>query len=126
MKKEASTPSNAFVIGAEDSDEEAKEDQIDLELQSQPSSHARSVKGMTDLTNTKQEILSTESSQGQEDSELGTLGKPAFPTMSAPNIIQVGHYMYLRCGHNGNFLNIERKVYERHLLAAGCLNPRHA
>jgi hypothetical protein len=37
MKKEASTPSHAFVIGAEDSDEEAKEDQIDLELQSQPS-----------------------------------------------------------------------------------------
>jgi hypothetical protein len=69
--------------------------------------------------------LSTDSSLDQEDSDLGALGKPAFPTMCVPSATQVGHYIYLRCGHNGNFLNIERKVYERHLLRAGCLNPQH-
>lgn len=49
------------------------------------------------------------------------LGRPAFPSMAEPSTCQVGHYIFLRCGHNGNFLDVERKVYERHLIRAGII-----
>ena len=125
MKKAASTSQNAYVIGEEDSDEDSKEEKggaADLESQipTESASQAPTDKGLRQ-SNTDM-IVSTDPSYGEEDLDLGQLGKPAFATMCQPTTIQVGHYMYLRCGHNGNFLTIERKVFERHLHRAGCLS----
>lgn len=60
--------------------------------------------------------------KGANDERLGPdLGRPAFASMTEPSTCQVGHYIFLRCGHNGNFLDVERKVYERHLIRAGII-----
>ena len=124
MKKAASTSQNAYVIGEEDSDDDSKEKEaahdLEAQLPSELASQAPTDKGLrqdnTDM------IMSTNPSFDEEDEDLGQLGKPAFATMCQPTTIQVGHYIYLRCGHNGNFLTIERKVFERHLHRAGCLS----
>ena len=69
--------------------------------------------------------LSQSEAEKAKEKDQG-LGRPAFPSMAEPPTSQVGHYMFLRCGHNGNFLNVERKVYERHLIRAGIItNEEH-
>lgn len=122
MKRAASTSQNAYVIGEEDSDDDSKEGAVDLESQlpTELASQAPTDKGLRQ--NNTDMIMSTDPSYVEEDADLGQLGKPAFATMCQPTTIQVGHYIYLRCGHNGNFLTIERKVFERHLHRAGCLS----
>lgn len=53
-----------------------------------------------------------------------TVGAPAFPTMNEPETVDVGHYIFLRCGHNGHFLESEKKVFMKHLVLGGMLDER--
>ena len=73
-------------------------------------------------TTTNTQTSTTTASIFNEDEDLGSLGESAFSTFSMPTTIQVGHFIPLRCGHNGNFLPIERKVYEKHLFKGGMLS----
>ena len=41
--------------------------------------------------------------------------------MLEPTVTQVGHYLPLRCGHNGNLRKEERKLLMKHLEKAGFL-----
>ena len=125
MKKAASTSQNAYIIGEEDSDEDNKDEKegagdLESQLPTELASQAPTDKGLRQ--NNTDMILDADPSHDEEDADLGQLGKPAFATMCQPTTIQVGHFMYLRCGHNGNFLTIERKAFERHLHRAGCLS----
>jgi len=63
----------------------------------------------------------TPPSQNDDCQDYQSLGFTAFKDFSQPSIVSFGHYMPLRCGHNGSFLSIERKVFENHLHAAGLL-----
>ena len=56
---------------------------------------------------------------------LDSGAKLAFKTFDHPTTVKVGHFMALRCGHNGSFLSSERKVYEKHLFRAGLITKHH-
>ena len=45
------------------------------------------------------------------------MGKLAFDSLSIPSTIQVGHYLPLKCGHNGNLSQVEKDALERHFVA---------
>lgn len=55
-----------------------------------------------------------------------TVGSPAFPSMNEPETVDVGHYIFLRCGHNGHFLDSEKKIFMKHLVLGGMLEERDA
>lgn len=99
-KKRALSGITPFSIhGSDESDEEKKEEEVDHD---------------------KIEVDTKDSSSVTEEVDP-TLGQVAFPTISEPKTEAVGHYMFLRCGHNGTFLQNERKVLIKHLQNAGIL-----
>ena len=53
-----------------------------------------------------------------------TVGSPAFQTMNEPETVDVGHFIFLRCGHNGHFLDSEKKVFMEHLVKGGMMDER--
>lgn len=53
-----------------------------------------------------------------------TVGSPAFQTMNEPDTVDVGHYIFLRCGHNGHFLDSEKKVFIKHLIRGGIIDEK--
>ena len=63
----------------------------------------------------QEQIVSTTTSS----TPLNGTGKCAWDNMSEPDTLKVGHYVFLKCGHNGNLLNEEKKVYLQHLARAG-------
>ena len=46
--------------------------------------------------------------------------------MNEPETVDVGHYIFLRCGHNGHFLDSEKKVLMKHLVLGGMLDEGDA
>lgn len=46
--------------------------------------------------------------------------------MNEPETVDVGHYIFLRCGHNGHFLESEKKILMKHLVLGGMLKERDA
>ena len=56
----------------------------------------------------------------------GEFGSPAFQTINKPDLLDVGHYIFLRCGHNGHLLDTERKVLMKHFLNGGIIQENDA
>lgn len=56
----------------------------------------------------------------------GELGIVAFDTINKPELLDVGHYIFLRCGHNGHLLDTERKVLMKHFLHGGIIKENDA
>ena len=66
---------------------------------------------VNDSSGSDEEIQIQKSTQISSQKEYEDVGKAAWETMAEPSTVKVGHYMMLRCGHNGNLLKEEMITY---------------